>query len=151
MNRRTLLVNGIAGIAGGIAVLSAPVFHEWGTLDATVSIINSSDPLGVKRVSGLQIEVTNTASRSFAPVFTSIREDLQTRFYWKREQGPQVLASSETAAYAIVAPSRGAAIPYSSRFLVGVQDPDSGHTVTVGPQQITSPRSEVITSADHPE
>jgi hypothetical protein len=140
MNRRTLIVSGIAGFASGGVVFAAPIFHDWGELDATASITSVTDPLKINRVSGLQIAVSNHTTTALNPTFSIIREDLQTKIYWQRRHTKQVIQPRQTVNHWITAPTEEAAVPHASKFILGIQDIGSGHSLKLGPQTAGSLR-----------
>lgn len=128
MNRRNFITRGLLAGTLGIGVASGIGANMARSLPASIDIVTMNDRLQVQRLSSMDIRIENEGSEPFSPMFSTIRQQLQTRFYWN--QAPQRVAPGESKIYRITAPNMGAAIPYEDTFLLAIEDQTADNGLT---------------------
>ncbi|MUV57876.1 hypothetical protein [Halogeometricum sp. CBA1124] len=131
MNRRDILTQGIVGFCGVGATLLAPEIHQQAELEGDWKVTGEYDEFRIQRISSLHVYLKNEGKNPIIPKFSTIRQGLQTKFYWEIRDGPEKLEPGEESEYRIVAPTPGAAIPYSNQYVLFIQDSISRRQVAL--------------------
>lgn len=105
-----------------IAALGGVLLHNNASLDLDATVVEGDDPSNIHRVTTLVVEVENKEGTPIVPRFSTVHNQLQTRFYWDVVRGKEIVQPGERATFRIHAPTPAAGLPYGGDALLTVND-----------------------------
>jgi hypothetical protein len=122
LHRREFLTKRIVGGAVGLGGLGAMAASQLAKLPVKSRLLAMEDKTSIHRVSKIKIEVKNEYSKSIDLRFSTIRDGLQTRFYWEVDSNTTVVRPGETQVFELSATNPRMSIPYDSSFILLIEN-----------------------------
>lgn len=122
VTRREFLTKAIVSSTLGLGSIGAVGATRLGTLPIDVEIVNKGDDMKIQRVSTLVVRVRNRGTERLRLSFSTLREGLQTRFYWDVGSEQKTIAPGSTATFQLQASNAGMAIQYNEQFVLAIEN-----------------------------
>jgi len=131
LTRRGFLTKAIVGGTVALGAVGAGVANRTGRLPVEATVVGQSDEMKIQRVSTLEVRVRNHGNHPISPQFSTVREGLQTRFYWEIASKRR-LSPGDERTLRLQAGNPAMAVPYGERFVLLIEGSNAtqGRTIS---------------------